>query len=413
MICEIISVGTELLLGQIVNSDAKYLAEQMSRLGISLYHITTVGDNPGRLNGALKVALGRSDLVITTGGLGPTEDDITKECAAEVMGLPMKVDSRSLKHITDCASDGGYELTEISKKQAEFPEGSRIMPNRVGTAPGCIIEQDGKIIAVLPGPPRELIDMYEHALEPFLQQKCETKIVSRYLKIFGMHEPEVQQKLIDLFHLDNPTLALYCGDGEVMARVTTRCGAGVNPNRVLDPVEKEIRLRLGDAVYGEGKEMTLQQAVFDLMLKRGKLLALAESCTGGMLGSLMTECRGASRVLLEGHVTYNDLAKIRVLGVRNDTMATYGAVSPECASEMAAGVLMISNADYALSITGIAGPDGGTPLKPVGTCHVGIASKKGVTSKAFLFEHMDRTQIRVMCCKHALNILRLKLLAND
>ncbi len=410
MNCEIVSVGTELLMGQIVNTDARYLAERMSELGIDVFHITTVGDNMERVQEALRTALSRSDLVITTGGLGPTEDDLTKEAVAELLGLPMKTDPPSRAALEASAIRHNYELPEISLKQADFPEGARILPNRVGTAPGCIVEVDKKAIAVLPGPPREMVDMYEHALLPYLMRGRDAKIESRFLRIFGMGETQVQSELWDLFHIENPTLALYCGDGEVTARITVSCGATDDPKKLLDPLDNEIRQRLGAAVYAEGRNQSLQETVFNLMIQKGKMLALAESCTGGMLGSLLTEMSGASRALLEGHITYNDKAKIRVLGVSNDTLAAYGAVSAQCASEMAAGALIVSDADYALSITGIAGPDGGTSQKPVGTCYIGLADRKGVTSKYFMFDGMDRNRVRLMACKHALNLLRLKLL---
>lgn len=413
MICEIVSIGTELLMGQIANTDARYLSERMAELGFAVYHHTTVGDNPNRVKQALSQALERSDLVITTGGLGPTEDDLTKEMLAECLHLPMQTDEPSLALLKQRAQERGCELSEMSAKQADFPQGARIMPNRMGTAPGCIVEKDGKIVAVLPGPPLELNDMFEQQLEPFLKLHREANIESRFLKIFGIGEPQVQEELWDLFHLGNPTLALYCGAGEVTARITVSCSLSERPEQLLDPLEAEIRQRLGKAVYAEGRNASLADTVYQIMSNRGKLLALAESCTGGMLASMLTDCPGVSKVLLEGHVTYNDRAKMRVLGVSNDTMSTYGAVSSQCASEMAAGALLVSGADYALSITGIAGPDGGTPQKPIGTCFVGLADRAGVYTRAFHFNRGDRTWIRTMCCQHALDMLRLKLIEGN
>lgn len=413
MICEIVSVGTELLMGQIANTDARYLSERMSEMGFFVYHHTTVGDNAGRILEALATAVKRSDIVITTGGLGPTEDDLTKETVAELFGLELIPDERSIKELKDQAEKRGCTLPEYSLKQGCFPKGARIMPNRRGTAPGCIIETQGKIVAVLPGPPIELIDMFEQQLEPYLMVKRETRIASRFLKIFGVGEAQVQSELWDLFHLGNPTLALYCGMAEVTARVTVKCALAENPNKLLDPLESEIRQRMGTSVYAEGRNATLQETVFQMLVQKGKMLALAESCTGGMLGSMLTDCSGASKALLEGHVTYNDRAKMRVLGVSNDTMYTYGAVSAQCASEMAAGALLISSADYALSITGIAGPEGGTAAKPVGTCFIGLADRTGVITKHFLFDNGDRTWVRTLCCQHALNMLRLKLIGAE
>lgn len=410
MICEILSIGTELLMGQVANTDARYLAERMAEMGFTVYRQTTVGDNPGRIKEALAQALARSDMVITTGGLGPTEDDLTKQMVAECLGLEMVRDERSLQGLRAHAQRHGYELSELSIKQADFPKGARIMPNRRGTAPGCIVEKGGKIIAVLPGPPMELTDMFEQQLEPYLMVKSEKRIESRFLKIFGMGEPQVHSELWDLFNLGTPTLALYCSAGEVTARITVQCGLAENPGRLLDPMESEIRRRLGNAVYAEGRRTGMAETVYNLLLSKGKMLALAESCTGGMLASMLTDVSGASKVLLQGHVTYNDRAKMRVLGVRSETLSTYGSVSAQCASEMAAGALLISETDYALSVTGFAGPEGGTEQKPVGTCYIGLADRTCVTATHFLFDNGDRTWIRTLCCQHALNLLRLKLL---
>ncbi len=410
MTCEILSIGTELLMGQIANTDAKYLCERLSSLGVSVYHITTVGDNAGRVKEALTQALGRSDMVITTGGLGPTEDDLTKGAVAECLGCEMVTDERTAQLLREHAAARGYQLDESSLQQARFPKGARIMPNRRGTAPGFILTREGKTVAVLPGPPHELTDMFEQQLQPVLMMMQDSRIASRFLHIFGMGEPQVQQALSDLFQSDNPTLALYCGVGVVTARITASGSVSGKSEKMLDPLECEIRKRLGSAVFAEGRGVTLAEAVVKLLAQRGKALALSESCTGGMLASQLVDCAGASKVLLEGHVTYTEKAKMRVLGVSKATLDTYGAYSAECASEMAAGTLLISSADYALSVTGIAGPDGGTPEKPVGTCFIGLADRSGVTTAKLFFDRGDRRWIRQMCCQHALNLLRMKLI---
>ncbi len=411
MICEILSVGTEILMGQIANTDAQYLSQQMSELGISVYHHTAVGDNPARVREALGQALSRSDLVITTGGLGPTEDDLTKEMVAEYFGLKLTPDPASLEAIRARVTVNGRELTQNQLKQGYFPEGSHILPNQRGTAPGCVVKRDGKLVAVLPGPPRELRDMFEKQLKPYLARLRDWRLDSRYLKIFGVGEAQVEVKLKDLFHSDNPTLALYCGAGEVTARLTAGCAPDGDTARLLDPLEAEIRRRLGDAVYAQGRESTLAQAVLALMSARGETLAVAESLTGGMLASALVDCPGASRVLTQGFVTYCDQAKARVLGVSAQTLNEHGAVSAQCACEMAQGALRISGADYALSTTGIAGPDGALPDKPVGTVFIALACASGVTCERFLFANNDRAWVRTLSVQNALNMLRLNLLS--
>ena len=287
MICEILSVGTELLMGQIANTDAQYLSRRLAELGIALYRQTTVGDNPARVKEALSAALSRADLVITTGGLGPTEDDLTKEMVAEYFGLEMALDRPSLEAMQSRLCRMGRKITPNNEKQAYFPVGSIVMPNRRGTAPGCIVEQDGKAVAVLPGPPRELTDMFEQQLEPYLRTLRERNMASRFLRVFGVGESNVETILLDLFHSENPTLALYCGAGEVQARITATCPLGEDPLPLIAPVEAEIRRRLGDAVYAEGREATLEGEVLRLLLEKGQTVALAESCTGGELASML------------------------------------------------------------------------------------------------------------------------------
>lgn len=411
MIAEILSVGTELLLGQIVNTDAQFLSRRLSALGITVYRHVTVGDNPGRVQEAIRQALTRSDLVITTGGLGPTEDDLTKEMVAEVFGLEMELHEESLQKIEGFFASMGREMTDNNKKQAFFPVGARIMPNRKGTAPGCVVEKDGKRVAVLPGPPFELTDMYEQQLEPYLLSLSDQVIASKFLRIVGIGESSLETQLMDLFHWNSPTLALYCSPGEVQARMTVMCGRNEDPAPLLAPMEKEIRSRLGNHVYGEGLDNSMAQTVVNLLRESGQTITIAESCTGGMLSAQLVDISGASDVLNEAHVTYANSAKEKVLGVRHETLERHGAVSEECAREMAEGARRISGADYALSTTGIAGPGGGTPEKPVGTVYVGLAWEGG-SEVIRLNLRGDRTRIRSMTCLQALNLLRLRLIEN-
>ena len=409
MICEILSVGTELLMGQIANTDAQFLSRRLSALGITLYRQTTVGDNPARVKQALGEALARSDLVITTGGLGPTEDDLTKEMVAEYFGLKMILHQESLDAIARFFDAVGRPMRENNKKQAYMPEGAFVMPNRKGTAPGCVVEKGGKLVAVLPGPPFELQDMYEQQLEPFLLRRSDRAIVSRYLHIVGVGESEVETRLKDLFHGESPTLALYCNPGEVTARLTVMCGRDEDAAARLAPLENEIRRRMGDALYAEGLDASLPKEIVRLLTERGETLTAAESLTGGMLASSIVDVPGASRVLGQSRVTYANEAKADILGVPWEILNGVGPVSEACARAMAEGALRISGADWALSTTGLAGPDGGTPETPVGTVFVALAGKHIETQVKRLAFRSDRARIRSMTCLHALNLLRLQI----
>lgn len=408
MIAEILSVGTELLMGQIANTDAQFISRRLGELGISIYRQCTVGDNPARVLESLRESLSRSDIVITTGGLGPTEDDLTKEMVAEYFGLEMELHQPSYDALKAYMERFGRKMTPNNLKQAYFPQGAIIMPNLCGTAPGCIVEKDGKTVAVLPGPPRELTDMFDRQLAPYLEKRSGVSIKSKFLKIFGLGESNVETMLLDLFHRGNPTLALYCGPGEVAARITTRVKEGEDADAIIGPVYDEILRRVGDAFYGEGMNYTLADAVLKLLRERGETVTFAESCTGGLLAGEFVGAPGASECLMESYVTYANSAKEKLLGVSGDTLASSGAVSEECAREMAVGALKAAGADWAVSVTGIAGPDGGTAEKPVGTVYVGVAHNGSAVAKRFSFRG-DRQWIRTLSVVNALNLLRLEI----
>ena len=408
MIAEILSIGTELLMGQIANTDAQYISRRLAELGVNLYRHTTVGDNPARVKEALGEAIARADIVITTGGLGPTEDDLTKEMVAEFFGLPMEMHAPSLEALTERMNRLGREITPNNYKQAMMPRGAIVMPNLRGTAPGAIVESGQKAVAILPGPPHEMQDMFERQLAPYLHARTGVRIDSRFLHVCGIGESSLETLLLDLFHIENPTLALYCGAGEVQARLSARVGANEDSAPLLDPLEKEIRRRAGRAVYGEGRNLTLAAAVVNALRAAGKTVACAESLTGGMLASRLVDVPGASSVLGEAYVTYSNEAKMRLLGVSKDTLRQFGAVSAQCAREMAEGARRASGADFALSTTGIAGPDGGTPEKPVGLVYVGVASANGCEAQE-LHLRGERDWIRELTCVNALNALRLTL----
>ena len=408
MIAEILSIGTELLMGQIANTDAQYISRRLAELGVNLYRHTTVGDNPARVKEALGEAIARADIVITTGGLGPTEDDLTKEMVAEFFGLPMEMHAPSLEALTERMNRLGREITPNNYKQAMMPRGAIVMPNLRGTAPGAIVESGQKAVAILPGPPHEMQDMFERQLAPYLHARTGVRIDSRFLHVCGIGESSLETLLLDLFHSENPTLALYCGAGEVQARLSARVGANEDSAPLLDPLEKEIRRRAGRAVYGEGRNLTLAAAVVNALRAAGKTVACAESLTGGMLASRLVDVPGASSVLGEAYVTYSNEAKMRLLGVSKDTLRQFGAVSAQCAREMAEGARRAAGADFALSTTGIAGPDGGTPEKPVGLVYVGVASTSGCEAQE-LHLRGERDWIRELTCVNALNALRLAL----
>ena len=408
MIAEILSVGTELLMGQIANTDAQYLSRRLAELGVGLYRQSVVGDNPARVKEALREALGRADIVITTGGLGPTEDDLTKEMVAEVFGLPLKLHEASLEAIAAYMRRLGRGMTENNRKQAFFPEGALILPNACGTAPGCVVEQGDRAVAVLPGPPHELKDMFDKQLAPWLAKRSGAHIESRFLRVFGIGEPDLENRLRDLFHTDNPTLALYCAPGEIQARVTALAPDAAAARALIAPIEAEIRRRLGDHVYGEGADNSIERAAFALLKARGETVTFAESCTGGLMAARLVGVPGASNVLEESHVTYSDAAKARVLGVRAETLAAHTAVSDACAREMAEGARRVSGADWAVATTGYAGPDGGADGTPVGTVYIAVAGKGGTVVKACRFNG-KRDFIRTLAASWGFNLLRLEL----
>ena len=406
MIAEILSVGTELLMGQIANTDAQFISRRLGELGVTIYRHSTVGDNPARVREALQEALSRSDMVITTGGLGPTEDDLTKEMVAEYFGLEMELHQPSLDALKAFMERFGKKMTPNNLKLAYCPRGCAVMPNACGTAPGCIVEQGGKTVAVLPGPPMELMDMFDRQLAPYLQARSGQVIRSRFLKIFGLGESNVETLLSDLFHSGNPTLALYCGPGEVTARITARAAAPEEAEAMMQPVYEEILRRVGEACYGEGVNRTPADAVLELLKKRGETVTFAESCTGGLLCGAFVDCAGASDCLKESFVTYANEAKEDLLGVKSETLARCGAVSGECAREMALGAARAAGADWAVSVTGIAGPGGGTAEKPVGTVWIGVAHRGTAQAREYHFRG-ERQWIRKLSVVNALNQLRL------
>jgi nicotinamide-nucleotide amidase len=401
---ELISVGTELLMGNILNTNAQYISQKLADLGINCYLQTTVGDNPARLEEAVHGALNRADIVILTGGLGPTCDDLTKETVSEAFHKKLVLDEESLMYIRTRFAAMGREMTPNNVKQAMFPEGCKILANPNGTAPGCILEENGKAAILLPGPPNEMEPMFDACVIPYLEKRSGFRLYSRMVRIFGKGESSVEYELRDLMDGENPTVAPYALASEVKLRVTARCKNEEEGERLTAPVIARIRARLGDVVYSdEGKE--LHEVCADLLLGHGKTVAVAESCTGGMLASKFIGIPGSSRWFVEGCVTYSNDAKIKRLGVSSETIERYGAVSEQTALEMARGILKTSGADYGLATTGIAGPDGGTKDKPVGLVYIALASKDKEIAKELRLTG-GRERIRNLTCLNILDMLR-------
>ncbi len=413
MKAEIMAVGTELLLGDILNTNAQFLAQELAALGIDVHYQTVVGDNPQRLKDTIFHAFSRADLIITTGGLGPTEDDLTKETAAEYFGEKLVLDERALKQIQVYFERTGRKMTENNIKQAMVPEHNGVvLYNDNGSAPGIIIEKDGKMIVMLPGPPKETIPMFRNQVKPYLAKKQEFTFVSRILRVANVGESAMETMVKDLIDAQtNPTIAPYAKDGEAILRVTAKAKDETEANRLIDPVAAALKERLGMAVYAEG-ETDMETVVAELLLKKKLTLAAAESCTGGMIASALVEFPGISQVLLEGCVTYSNEAKMHRLNVKAETLEKYGAVSPETAREMAEGIAKTSGADIGLATTGIAGPDGGTEEKPVGLVYIALHYK----GKTMVEEHHfagKRNRIRERAANQALDMLRKALLVTD
>lgn len=406
MVVELISVGTEILLGNIVNTNAAYLAEQCAYLGLSCYYQTTVGDNEERLCEALKTALQRSDVIILSGGLGPTGDDLTKEVAAKVLGKTMYMDEYSKECIQKFFEKRGLPLTDNNWKQAMIPEGAIILNNDNGTAPGIIMEQDGKSVILLPGPPNELVPMFEKDVYVYLDRKTPNTISSQVVKICGMGESQVEEMVRDLMDSPNPTLAPYAKTGEVHLRVTAMAENEKEAKKLTKPVVKELKSRIGSYIYTTNPEVTLEEAVVDLLQKNNLTFCTAESCTGGMLAARLVNVPGVSEVFKEGMITYSNKAKRNRLGVKKSTLTKYGAVSEQVAKEMAKGGTFLTKTDVCVSVTGIAGPDGGTSEKPVGLVYIACNVCGKVTVKEYHFSG-NRAKIRENTVSSALTLLRL------
>ena len=403
MNAELLSVGTELLLGEILNTDAQFLAEELSRLGISVYYQTVAGDNRERLQAAMELALSRADIVIASGGLGPTPDDLTKEVIAACMGEELVLHPESLAQIQAYHKKIQRDMPKSNEKQAMLPQNGIVLPNPNGTAPGCIIEKNGKIAIMLPGPPNELKPMFLESVRPYLLKKSNCILYSKTLKIFGIGESRVGELLAGLMESENPTVAPYAETAGVRLRLTARCASEDEGKSMLAPVEAEIMEKIGEYVYSQ-EDISLPEAVVRKLLEKNMTIAAAESCTGGMFAKMITDFPGVSAILNESFVTYANAAKTKYLGVLPETLERYGAVSPETAREMAAGAARAAGADVGVGITGIAGPGGGTPEKPVGLVYAGVCVG-GRTAVQALHLSGNRDKIRQSACLYVFDML--------
>ena len=410
MTAELICVGTELLLGNIVNTTAAFISEKCAMLGLSMYYQSVVGDNPGRLEELLQTAKKRSDVIILSGGLGPTQDDLTKETTAAVMGKKLIEDAQARKEIEEFLTKRGRAITENNWKQALVPEGCKVLYNANGTAPGIIMEEGNTRVILLPGPPNELIPMFEEQVYPYLHALQPEVICSKMVKLCGIGESAAETKILDLIDTqENPTVAPYAKTGEVHLRITAKAESEAQAYDMIAPVEEELSRRFGDLIYTDDPQVTLEMAVAELLSKYHLTVTTAESCTGGLLAGRLVNVAGISEHFKEGYITYSNEAKEKLLGVSHDTLTQYGAVSPQTAAEMAEGGAKAAGADICVAVTGIAGPDGGTKEKPVGLVYISCYCKGRVYTEKNLYTG-SRSKVREYSVATGLTLLRKAIL---
>ena len=404
MKAEMIAVGTEILLGGIVNTDAQVISMGLNELGIDVYYQTVVGDNPERLKEVLDIARKRSDLIITTGGLGPTLDDLTRETIAEAFGKQLVLHKPTLRRITAFFEQIGREMPQNNVKQAMLPAGCRVLANDWGTAPGCVFEAEGVHVMMLPGPPRECTPVFRTAGMAYLAGLADGVIVSHNIRIFGIGESTMEDKLHDLMERSsNPTVAPYAKDGECLVRVTAKADTKEAAEQLLAPVVQQVCDQLGDVVYGVDVP-GLEYAVAKVLTEKKLSLSVAESCTGGLLSKRITDVPGASVFYKGGACTYCNEIKMQVLGVKQETLEQYTAVSSQTAREMAEGIAKAYGTDLGIGITGYAGPEGGEDGTPAGTIYIGIYYQ-GRTQVRCILSPRGRERARWEAANHALDMI--------
>lgn len=408
MVAELIAVGTELLLGNIANTDAQFLSEKLSGLGITVHHHTVVGDNPQRLAQALETARGRADIIITTGGLGPTYDDLTKQTICRTFGRELELHEDILEEIrTWFRNKLGREMPENNVQQALLPVGGVVFDNPVGTAPGCAFQEDGVHVLMLPGPPFECRYMFEHRAARYLERLTDGVIVSHEIKIFGMGESSVEEALREpMTRSANPTLAPYAKLNECMVRATAKAEDREAAEAMLAPLVRQVRETLGDVVYGVDVD-SLEEVASGLLREKGLTLSAAESCTGGLVAKRITDLPGASAVFRGGVVSYTNDVKAQVLGVPEELLEAFGAVSEPVARAMAERCRTICGSDLAVSVTGVAGPDTDDRGNEVGTVYIALASAEGtVCQKLSCGKGRGRDRVRSAAASHVFDLLR-------
>jgi len=403
---ELIFTGSELIQGRVLNSNAQYLGRRLSEINIEVTLHITVGDNFEKLGQVVRQALERADLIIITGGLGPTTDDLTKETVAQVLGIPMVLDEKSLAGIREFFQHRGMPMPESNSKQAYFPQGATILPNTRGTAPGVLIEKGNKIIALLPGPPHELTAMFENSLVPLLSKRAGAGAVTRSktVKVTGISESSVQDLIKDLGGQGNPGITYLARPGQVQVRVTARAPSADQAEKMVKELSEKVRYRLEEYVFSCDGE-AIEYVVGKQLLKTGISLAVAESCTGGLITARLTDVPGSSGYFMGGVVAYSNEVKKLLLGVAPEIIDRYGAVSKQTAVAMAEGVRNLIRSSLGLAVTGIAGPDGGTPAKPRGLVYISLASIEGTSCREFRFPG-DRLAVRLGTVNAALNMVK-------
>ena len=413
MAAEVICVGTELLLGDILNSNSQYLAKELAALGVPHFYQTVVGDNIDRVHQAIEIGATRSSILIFTGGLGPTPDDLTTESIASYFNTPLVEYPEVIADIERKYAQRGREMTASNRKQALQPQGAAILPNPLGTAPGMIWQpRAGLTIFTFPGVPREMYRMWQDTAIPFLKTQGygQNPIYSRSLRFFGVAESALAEQVNHLFDSNNPTVAPYAGKGQVRLRISARAANETAANSLIEPIAREIQQIAGDNYFGSDDD-TLASVVGQLLMARCQTLAVAESCTGGGLGQMLTDTPGSSSYFMGGIISYANRIKVDLLGVNAEDLARAGAVSETVAMQMAAGVKAKLGTDWGVSITGVAGPGGGTEAKPVGLVYIGIASPDGEVEgiKYQLGSQQERGLIRQMSASQTLDLLRRRL----
>ncbi len=401
----ILSVGTEILFGQIVNTNTVYLSQQMNMLGFDVMYHYTVGDNPKRVEEMIDLAFQDCDLILTTGGLGPTQDDLTKEVACKALDDTLVMMDDVLEEITKYFKTLGREMTENNKKQAIMPSRATVFHNDAGTAPGFALEKDGKYIICMPGPPREMKRMFQKSVVPFLQSMIDGALYYRQIRFFGIGESMLETQLLDL--IDNqtdPTLATYAKEGECSLRIASKRATEEEAEHAVDEMLEKVKERVGHHIYSCDDE-ELAQVVADRLMEQGLTLSSAESCTGGMFASTMTDIPGISQCFDRGLVTYSNQAKMEELGVSAETLEKFGAVSEETALEMVEGLRRVSGSDVCISVTGIAGPGGGSEEKPVGLVYIGFSYGDKKICKKIQMRNVNRSWNRHYTLLCMLNVI--------